>query len=155
GKRVLTYDNEGARLWDAGNGSEDKVLKGRWLLAGSATFSPDSRRVAAVSDTTVIVWDVGPTTARAMVEGWKIALQGHAQAVWSVAFSPDGTRIATTSADHTARLWDTETGQEITVLKGHGDVVVSAAFSHDCKRLVTASQDHTARLWDVEGATAS
>jgi len=77
-------------------------------------------------------------------------LKGHDGAVWSAAFSPDGKRIVTTSADKTARVWDAATGQPIgEPLKGHEDAVNSAAFSPDGKRIVTASDDKTARVWDV------
>ena len=72
-------------------------------------------------------------------------------AVSSAAFSPDGKRIVTASADKTARLWDAETGKPIgEPLTGHKDAVLSAAFSPDGKRIVTASDDKTARLWDAE-----
>ena len=58
----------------------------------------------------------------------------------SAAFSPDGKRIVTASADKTARLWDAETGKPIgEPLKGHDGDVMSAAFSPDGKRIVTAS----------------
>jgi WD domain, G-beta repeat len=68
----------------------------------------------------------------------------------SAAFSPDGKRIVTASADETARLWDGETGKPIgEPLKGHQGSVWSAAFSPDGKRIVTASEDKTARLWKI------
>jgi WD40 repeat protein len=67
----------------------------------------------------------------------------------SAAFSLDGARIVTASADNTARLWDAATGQPIVVLKGHDGIVISAAFSPDGARVVTASRDGTARLWDA------
>ena len=71
--------------------------------------------------------------------------------MFSAAFSPDGKRIVTASADKTARLWDAETGKQIGApLVGHEDAVWSAAFSPDGKRIVTASDDKTARLWDAE-----
>ena len=68
----------------------------------------------------------------------------------SAAFSGDGKRVVTASADNTARIWDAESGKEIAVLKGHTDRVRSAAFSRDGKRVVTASEDNTARIWDAE-----
>jgi WD40 repeat protein len=80
-------------------------------------------------------------------------LKGHTLFVQSAAFSPDGKRVVTASGDHTARLWDAQSGKEIAVLKGHTGEVVSAAFSPDGKRVVTASDDQTARLWDAESGT--
>ena len=51
----------------------------------------------------------------------RIVLKGHEDSVASAAFSPDGKRIVTASADNTARLWDAETGKPIgEPLKGHG-----------------------------------
>ena len=68
----------------------------------------------------------------------------------SAAFSPDGQRIVTASADKTARIWDAASGKPIgEPLRGHTGAVASAAFSPDGKRIVTASADNTARLWDA------
>jgi WD40 repeat protein len=76
-------------------------------------------------------------------------LKGHDDAVDSAAFSPDGMRVVTASADTTARIWDAATAAQVAVLKGHDEKVWSAAFSPDGRRIVTASQDKTARIWDV------
>jgi WD40 repeat protein len=54
-------------------------------------------------------------------------LHGHEGSVNSAAFSPDGTRIVTASADTTARIWDAATAKEIAVLNGHEGSVNSAA----------------------------
>jgi WD40 repeat protein len=62
-------------------------------------------------------------------------------------FSPNGTLVATSSRDHTARLWDAATGQLIHTLTGHTDTVNGVAFSPDGRLLATSSGDHTARLW--------
>ena len=46
-------------------------------------------------------------------------LHGHENRVNSAVFSPDGARVLTASADHTARLWDAASGKELRVLRGH------------------------------------
>ncbi|WP_396230063.1 WD40 repeat domain-containing protein, partial [Frankia sp. CpI1-P] len=64
-----------------------------------------------------------------------------------MAFSPDGSMLATAAADGTARLWDVATGQPLRTLTGHNGSVWSVAFSPDGTLLATAADDRTARLW--------
>ena len=66
----------------------------------------------------------------------------------SAAFSPDGTRVVTTSLDNTARLWDATSGAALVTLDGHTRNVYSAGFSPDGTCVVTASEDESARRWD-------
>ncbi|MGP0023424.1 MAG: CHAT domain-containing protein [Streptosporangiaceae bacterium] len=74
---------------------------------------------------------------------------GHTAGVTGVAFSPDGTLLATASGgtDLSARLWDVATGTTVRTLTGAGTMV---AFSPDGTLLATASHSNeSARLWDV------
>ncbi|MEL7223846.1 MAG: hypothetical protein AAGL17_03035, partial [Cyanobacteria bacterium J06576_12] len=74
----------------------------------------------------------------------------HEDEVSAVAYSPDGKRIVSASADNTLRLWDAQTGHPIgSPLKGHNQEIWSVAYSSDGMRVVSGSADNTLRLWDA------
>ncbi|OYD86772.1 hypothetical protein CDG77_33170, partial [Nostoc sp. 'Peltigera membranacea cyanobiont' 213] len=77
-------------------------------------------------------------------------LQGHSDGVNSVVFSPDGKTLASASADKTIKLWNRDTGKEISTLSGHSAAVISVVFSPDGKTLASASGDNTIKLWNRE-----
>ena len=80
----------------------------------------------------------------------QLKLSGHTEWVNRVAFSPDGTRLATSSDDGTAKVWDASSGKLLLTLEsGHGDWVMGIAFSPDGTRLATVGGNETARVWDA------
>ena len=67
----------------------------------------------------------------------------------SVAWSPDGSQLASASNDKTVRIWDASTGQEVSQLQGHSSDVRSVAWSPDGSQLASASEDETVCIWDL------
>jgi WD40 repeat protein len=76
-------------------------------------------------------------------------LPGREGAVFDVAFSPDGKRVASTTAGKTVILWDVASRKRLPTLEGHKDEVSGVAFSPDGKLLASASDDRTVILWDM------
>jgi RNA polymerase sigma factor (sigma-70 family) len=73
----------------------------------------------------------------------------HGGQVYAVAYSPDGSLLASGARDCGIRLWDAATHKELRHLQGHQNGIMAIAFSGDGKRLISASEDRTLRLWDV------
>ena len=75
----------------------------------------------------------------------------------SIAFSPDGTLLASGGFDKTIRLWDSATGEELHVLRGHEGYLNQITFSHDSSLLASGGSigdvsirgDSIVRLWDT------
>jgi WD40 repeat protein len=108
-------------------------------------YSPDGRFLVTIAYPSGLgrIWD-----ARDGKELFQI--RGHRGILTHADFSPDGSRIATTSVDGTTRLWETQTGRELFVLAGHRMYSNNAQFSPSGRMLVTSSHDQTARIWNVE-----
>jgi WD40 repeat protein/serine/threonine protein kinase len=148
GKRL----SNGEKVWDAHTGEELLSLKED---GDGVAFSPDGKRLAWGNGT----WD---DSKKAYVAGevkvWNaqtgqelLTCKGHTDFVPSVAFSPDGDRLASTCWDNTVKVWDAQSGQERLSLKGGGARVV---FSPDGKRLASAGWNQTTKeaamkVWDA------
>ena len=109
---------------------------------GTPVPTPESIRTAGTKDLIVKFWEATSPADRG-------PFRGHAGDVKSIAFSPDGSLMATGSWDRTVKIWSIETGEERNTLKGHGSVVACVAFSPSGDTLATASWDKTVRLWRV------
>ena len=120
------------------------------VYASALVFSPTMSRMRMLFQDKEPPWI---STSPIMQNNWNPCLQileGHTDWARSVAFSPDGRRLVSTSDDDTVRVWNAETGALQQTLEGHTDWVWSVAFSPDGRRLASASCDKTVRIWDAE-----
>jgi serine/threonine protein kinase/WD40 repeat protein len=159
-------DASGALVWygqalrrDAGDPAREEVHRVRlasvlrrcpkpiqmWFtpLAGPPpVLSPDGSRVLVVDRETASVSAVltgAPSTPPLT----------HNSRIEHAAFSRDGRRVVTASADYTARVWDATTGAPVGAPLRHEKAVRFAAFRPDGRQVVTGSNDKTARIWDI------
>ncbi|MCE2694363.1 MAG: hypothetical protein LW645_08865, partial [Verrucomicrobiaceae bacterium] len=122
-------------------------LSGFTGKVNAVAFSPDGETVYAAG---------GEAGILGIVRSWKTSdgsslrsFEGHTDAAYALAVSPDGKFIATGAYDQKIRLWDTATGKEIALLKGHNGAVNGLSFRPDGKVLASASADRTVKLWSI------
>ena len=131
------------RLWDASTGGPRGILRsGGGAAVTSVAFSPHGAHVAAALSSVIHVWDI---VARRLVA----TLSGHSSSVLAIAFSTDGSRIASGDDDGTIRLWSADPFACVRVLCGHAAAVAAVCFFPDGVRLASACTDGAARVWDI------
>ena len=128
------------------------TLKGHAGVVCSVAYSPDGKLLASAAYRRAVdelnpsgrVWDT--ETGRLLFE-----LKGHDGGLIYIAFSPDGKYLATASDDHTAKLWNAQTGREIRTFTGDTDHdVIAVDFSPNSSFILTGSENETARIWNVD-----
>ena len=146
-------------LWDTATWELAGRLHGHSDVVVRVAFSPDGKTLASCSgayhsdgekhpDFTVRLWDVA---ARKL----KFTLSGHKAGVMGLAWSPDGTIVASGGWDCRLILWDATSGKLLRQLETSPkdepktETVVALAFSMDGKRLISGSFDTCIRHWDV------
>src|SRR5438552_11082267 len=76
--------------------------------------------------------------------------RGHANWIFSIAFTPDGKQLVSGDRDGTIKVWDIDKGKELATFSGHDRAVWAIAISTDGKVLASGSEDKTVKLWDLE-----
>ncbi len=154
-------------VWDTHTGKKLHTLNGHLGMAPNLAFSPDGKRIVTSSgilNPSTVRSDRFNTPNRAELwdlEGEKLLLTyaGHSAEVRSVAFSPDGKRIASACGSPLyqdaerivgeVKIWDAQSGTELVKVAGHAKSVLRVAFSPDGLSIATASQDKTIKIWNA------
>ncbi|HIK91461.1 MAG TPA: WD40 repeat domain-containing protein [Planctomycetes bacterium] len=77
---------------------------------------------------------------------------GHLGAVTMADFTPDGLTVGTSSSDHSLKLWNAITGEELATLNGNAAPVSAMAISPNGRVLASGARDNTIKLWDIPQA---
>lgn len=160
GKQLLSAgDDKVIRVWDVDSGKTVRTLRGQIGDGGrgkiyALALSPDASLLAAGGR----IREEGEGSHPIRLYDFKTGeivglLDGHTNAVMSVAFSPDGRFLVSGSVDDTAIIWDVAERRALHRLAVHSADINRVAFTRDGARVVTASDDKTLALWDVKSGT--
>jgi WD40 repeat protein len=145
GTRILTGNQDGAKFWEIGGGSQVSPPLHHRARISAISFSPNSQSVLTASwDGTGRIWNAKT--------GEPIGLPlEHSGTIQSAAFGPDGGTVVTGGGalDKTARLWDARTGRPLCPPLIHPCGVTAVDFSPDGKTVLTIGADRKVRLWSV------
>ena len=140
-----------ARIWETGSGRIRDAIPGYARRIGGG-HGIDGFRVVFSPAGKIALFDPENKGLRIydVTKGsTSLDLQGQANPSAAVAFSPDGTRLATVSGK-SARVWNVATGLPVgEELNDHTGEIKSVAFSPDGRLIVTTAADATARVWDI------
>jgi WD40 repeat protein len=162
-KTIASVSSNNIGLWDINSGKNLAILSGETRLGYYVVFSPDGKTLASSTENGFRLWDIGTFANRKSKNSLNKSsihtksnnsfvpkvLQGHADAVKLVTYSPDGKTLASASFSGTIRLWRASDGKETFILKGHTRSVASMAFNPDGNVLVSKGLDGRVRIWDV------
>jgi len=164
---IIACDRSGAvRMWDlAANECSHELVPEPDVSVSSITVASDGTLLCAANNTgNVYVWSLEQSyDATKMIPITQFS--AHKEYITRILLSPDVKKLATCSADHTAKIWEVEMAQDRAgfqeaagepkpfpleaTLSGHQRWVWDCAFSADSAYLVTACSDHYARLWEL------
>ncbi len=153
GDVVATIGIHGVKLWDIKTGAEVRLFPDHPEIANppytctvALAFRPDGERIATTGRNLLTIWET--KTGKLL---HKIPFHDEKLVVGSIAYSPDGRKIATATHPQTyipaeIRLWDAETGKELLRIAGGGPGI---RFNHDGTRLAASHAGNTVGIWDA------
>ncbi len=147
GKTVLSGSFDTAAIrWSLATESAEQVLRFHSDAVNAVAFLGDGRMATAGADGQIAIWTPGRQLPDQVFEG-------HTGPIVGLAASPDASKLASASWDHTVRVSSLLDGAT-RVLEGHLQNVNGVAFAPDGKSLVSVGYDRTMRIWHLPGGTS-
>jgi WD40 repeat protein/tRNA A-37 threonylcarbamoyl transferase component Bud32 len=151
---LLTFSKDGTKLaaadlvgrlhlWSLPSLIDEVIFDSHGSVIGPVAFRPDGRQIAVADGVHGTVTLVNTNDHRRLLN-----LENHFIYITDIAFSPDGTRLASSGGDNTVRLWNTETGEEMLVLPRRATQIQSLAFGPGGKYVIAANAREIV-VWDA------
>ncbi|RMG06885.1 MAG: hypothetical protein D6728_17790, partial [Cyanobacteria bacterium J055] len=159
GQLIASSDGEAIEVWERATGKRHRTLQPDGFV-GAITLSSNGRTLASGGRTpNVTLWNLNTGEVLQTLDIDPDDSVGSE--VHSIAFSPDGQRLAVGIStgykdldlwsENVVQVWDVTTGTSIARWQGHEDTVRSIAFSTDGKTVISSSEDGTIKFWDIAG----
>ena len=152
GRFLAAGGAERVKVWEAGSGNELHVLNNGAGQVTDVGFSPDGRLMAVAGWSS---WQA-PGGFHGIIKLWDVAtwrevhsLAGHDRPVGSIAFSPDGSELASVGGSE-LKVWDVHAGRQLFELTGNTAEITAVKFSSDGKLIAFGSSEGTTRLGDAK-----
>jgi WD40 repeat protein len=149
GKFLASGTFQEVNVWDAQTGMLRHKLTGFAHNVVALAFSGDGKLLATgggapTEDGEVKIFETGTWEQITDIKG------GHSDTVYGVAFSPDGTKIASCGADKFIKVFEVPGGKFLKSFEGHTHHVLDVGWKGDGKLLASAGADNTIKIWDYE-----
>jgi WD40 repeat protein/tRNA A-37 threonylcarbamoyl transferase component Bud32 len=141
------------KFWDLNAGAESFTLKAdtdRGSVVGRpVAFSPTGDRLASASSE-VRIWAVATGAEISVFAGRERSLPGRAWPFVDLAFSPDGSQLASVDLGGSVQVWDVETHKVVFTSQGLDPGAWHVVFGPGGGQVLAASSDGTVKAWDLQ-----
>ena len=156
GKRIASScEDKTVQIWDTITGERLYIHRGHNSRVLTLAWSPDGKSIATGGEDRLIhIWNMQREKS-SFLTSWlfpargQFVFHGHVSRVNALAWSPNGQRIASVSADKTLQVWDALTGKKHFIHRNPTATLTGVAWSYDGRYLATCGNDKLVQVWDT------